>query len=176
MAIPPPLLRPFEETIVRRWKGEEVPERWRFGTTAVSPKAAWIKGFLKTVPSAYVKQMFEEWRNFTEKAKLIPGTPKFRVGSYGSFCTYIWILSSLDLITLVRRAPRKNPRQVKKHYYSLNPSMEKAPEWLHPMQAKYPSTDWANEQVFPEERKKAIRRRVKEEKRKRKKAALRLAG
>lgn len=43
-----------------------------------------------------------------------------------------------------------------------------APEWRHPMQARYPSTDWANKRYFPTERKKVIRRKVKERKKERK--------
>jgi hypothetical protein len=168
MVIPPPLLRPFEEAIVHKWKGEEIPERWRFGTTAVSPKAEWIKGYLKLVGSAYVKQMFEEWKAFTEKAKLVPGTPAFRVGSYVSFRNYIRILSRLNLIRLVKTepGPRRNiPLQFHLHYYGLNMRKIDDSAWRHPMQAKYPSVDW---RYFPTERKYKIRREVKKRRREKK--------
>jgi hypothetical protein len=173
MAIPPPPLRTFEQEIIKKWRGEEVPEKWRFGTTAISPKAEWIKGYLKLVGSAYVKQMFEEWKAFTEKAKLLPGTPRFRTGSYVSFRNYIRILSSLNLIRLVKTetGPRVNiPRQFEKHYYALNMRRINAPEWRHPMQARYPSVNWADRRYFPAERKKKIRKEVKKRKKERRKA------
>jgi hypothetical protein len=116
--------------------------------------------------------MFEEWRQFTEKAKLIPGTLSFRVGSYVSFRNYTRILHSLGLIRLVKMAPgpRKNmPTQFQRHYYALNPGLEKSTKWLHPMQARYPSTNWANKEVFPTERKKAIRQETKVRRKARKK-------
>jgi hypothetical protein len=179
MAVPPPLLRPFEEEIVRKWRGEEVPERWRFGTTAVSPKGEWVKGFLRLVGSAYVKQMFEEWKAFTGKAKMVPGTPSFRVGTYVSFRNYVRILSSLNLIRLVKTEPGPRihmPRQFERHFYALNMRKIDAPEWRHPMQARYPSVDWADKRYFPTVRKKKIRREVKLRKREKKAKAKLLRG
>jgi len=158
MVIPVPVVefKPYEKEIIKLWKEGVADLPWKWGTTAASPKGRFIKGYLLEKGSAYVKEVWESWSDFVDRAETID--VHFKRGDYATMRTYLWLLKRLGLIRLVRKVPSIRKGYFERNVYAVNPRKVDDPAWLRPLQSLYPSADWT---VMPKERKHEVRRRTK---------------
>lgn len=156
-----PELKPYEREIIELWRVGPPGEPWKWSYSAVSPKSAWIKGFLAEKGEAYVKEMFTAWLQFVEKAKEYG--VKIKAGNYQTMKQHVWLLNKLGLVIPVRREPSKRKGYFKRTYYSLNPAKVDDPAWNRPLQTLYPRSDWSK---IPDERKTEIRQKMRQKRRK----------
>jgi len=158
MVIPVPAVefRPFEKEIIKLWKEGVADLPWKWGTTATSPKGRFIQGFLKEKGQAYIKEMWQGWADFCDRAEKVDA--HFKKGDYATMRVYVWLLKKLGLIRLVKRVASVRKGFFERSIYAMNPKKISDPAWTRPLQTLYPSADW---RVMPKERKREVRRRTK---------------
>lgn len=130
-------MKTYEEEIIKKWRS--TPQSPMFAYSAVSPKAAWIRGYLLERGEGYQEQMWRSWQSFIKGAH--EKGAHIRVGSERSFATYIWVLKKLNLITPTRREINPRKSNIKRQYYRLNPDKIDSPAWKRPFQVLYPASD-----------------------------------
>jgi len=158
MAVPVPVVtfKPYEKEIVKLWKEGVADLPWKWGVAATSPKSRFIRGFLEEKGQAYVKELWEAWSDFCERAEVVGA--HFKRGDYATMRVYIWLLKKLGLVRLVKRVPSVRKGYFERNMYALNPRKVDDPAWLRPFQSLYPSADWT---IMPKEKKREVRRRTK---------------
>lgn len=154
-------LKPFEREIIRLWLEGKPEQPWTWSHSAVSPKAHWIRGYLQEKGEAFVKELFEGYRDFCQKARKYG--VKIKPSTYQQMKESVWLLKRLGLIIVSRKEKSVRKGHFKRTYYRLNPEFIDSPDWEHPRQALYPSSDWRR---IPPERKAEIRQKMKEKRRK----------
>lgn len=134
-------LRDFELEIIRGFQLQ--------GKIFVSVKSEWIRGHLKDVKQDYGTGMYKRWCDFCRRSGEIKTRENkipraIKVGTYGSFMTFFWLLQKLQLIKLAKVLHvRPNVDEKKqRRYYRLDVSKLDSEAWNHPFQALYPSSDW----------------------------------
>ena len=156
-----PELKPFEQEIIQLWLEGKPEQPWTWSYSAVSPKSEWIRGYLLEKGEAYVKELFEGYRDFCEKARKYG--VKIKPSSYQQMKETVWLLKRLGLILQSRKEPSKRRGYFKRTYYRVNPDMIDSPDWKHPLQALYPKSDWSK---ISARKKVEIRRKMREKRRK----------
>jgi hypothetical protein len=113
-------LEPWEMEIIARFRAA--------GFVGASPKAEWIRGYLRERGRGYPYEMWKRWARFARAAGCRPGT-------YLSFVRFLWVLRRLGLVREAGEEP--TGRGFPRRYYELVPGMEGSGLWSNPVKALY---------------------------------------
>jgi hypothetical protein len=113
---------------LEEWEREIIARFRTGGFIGASPKAEWVRGYLREHGRGYPYGMWRRWLVFA-------GAAGCRRGTYTSFVRFLWILKRLGLVR--EAGGEETGRGFPRTYYELVPGMEESELWSNPVKALY---------------------------------------